>query len=69
MSEEQSTVIDAKRRSFGGKTKDFKDKEERNREKKHLKAYLKGHKFYFHGFVTTPRGRERAMYKVHENWT
>lgn len=57
-------------RSFGGKTKDFDSKEERNREKNHLRAYLAGRKYYFFGFFTNALGqRERVMYKVKEVWT
>ncbi len=34
---------------FGGKTENFKDKSEQAFEKKHLKAYLKGQKYFYHG--------------------
>ncbi len=34
---------------FGGRTENFKDKSEQAFEKKHLKAYLKGHKYFYHG--------------------
>lgn len=34
---------------FGGKTADFKDENERAFEKKHLRAYLKGHTRFTHG--------------------
>jgi hypothetical protein len=59
-----------KKRAFGGKTSGFKDADEKNREKKHLKAYLAGKKTYVHGFVTNQRGkRERVVYGVLEIWT
>jgi len=38
-----------KTRVFKGKLIDFKDKEERNFEKKHLKAYLRGDEFFEYG--------------------
>lgn len=48
------------KRSFGGKTSDFKDKAEQALEQKHLKAYLKGYKVFRHG----------SMYhKVKEIWS
>lgn len=52
------------KRAFGGKTENFKDKEERNREKKHLKAYLKGQRYFFHGFEETITGRKSIRYVV-----
>jgi len=41
---------DVKKRTFGGKLSGFTDRSEANFEKKHLKAYLKGHEFFRHGF-------------------
>jgi UDP-2,3-diacylglucosamine pyrophosphatase LpxH len=38
-----------KTRHFLGKIENFKDKKEKELEKKHLKAYLKGHKLFVHG--------------------
>lgn len=38
-------------RTFGGKTKDFKTKEERNFNKAMLKAYLKGKSIFQYGFT------------------
>jgi hypothetical protein len=37
------------KRGFGGKIDNFESKAERAFEKKHLKAYLKGHKQFRHG--------------------
>ena len=36
-------------RQFKGKIDNFSSKEERNFEKKHLKAYLRGDKYFFYG--------------------
>ncbi len=36
-------------RKFLGKLKNFENKEEQKREKKHLKNYLKGNPTYIHG--------------------
>jgi hypothetical protein len=38
------------RKGFGGKLKDFATTAERNFEKAHLKAYLRGRKSFKHGF-------------------
>ncbi len=38
------------KRSFGGKIDNFETKEERNFQKKHLRAYLKGNSHFRHGF-------------------
>jgi hypothetical protein len=64
---------DEHNRSFGGKVKDFSDKDERTKEKKHLKAYLRGRFFYRHGLESFMVG-EREMLKpmvheVKEVWT
>jgi len=53
-------------RSFGGKISDFKDKSEKDYEQKHLKAYLKGFKFFRHGFETNG---EPAYFPVIEKWS
>lgn len=55
------------RRSFGGKTENFKDKAERAFEQKHLKAYIGGHKRFRHGY--DPKSREPNWYMVKENWS
>ncbi len=44
-----SNIIEEPRFKFGGKTSDFKDKVERNFEKAHLKAYLRGDLKFTHG--------------------
>jgi hypothetical protein len=43
-------------RKFLGKTEGFKDKQERNFENKHLKAYLNGHTHFIHGRTKTQHG-------------
>lgn len=59
-------------RKFLGKLDEFESKEEQKREAKHLKAYLKGDKFYFFGFreFTNPKtqtvGRVPNMFPVLE---
>ena len=55
-----------KRRSFLGKLNGFESKDERNRETKHLKSYLKGYKYYTHGFETVNGKRERKYYEVQQ---
>jgi len=57
-------------RSFGGKIDNFTDKQERAFEKAHLKAYLKGHKVFFYGFIDHPvtGQRIRAQHNVKEIW-
>jgi hypothetical protein len=61
----QTIQTEAKpKRQFGGKTENFNSKEERNREKKHLKAYLKGQRYFFHGFIPRVTGREAARFPV-----
>jgi hypothetical protein len=47
-------LSDEHTRSFGGKTEGFESREEAIREKKHLKAYLKGKKFFYYGFESVP---------------
>lgn len=41
-------------RSFGGKTEGFESREEAIREKKHLKAYLQGKKYFNYGYESVP---------------
>jgi hypothetical protein len=45
---------------FGGKITDFISKEEKNFEQKHLKAYLKGKKYFRHGFKTLSESGHRV---------
>lgn len=55
-----------KKRSFGGKTENFKNKEEKRFEEKHLKAYLKGSKRFADGkdsITGLPK-----YFLVKENW-
>ena len=54
-----------KRRSFGGKTSGFNSRIERNVQKKHLIAYLKGEKLFRYG--RDERGFP-LMFNVIENW-
>ena len=42
-------------RSFGGKLSGFVSKEERKYQRKNLKAYMKGDKFFRYGFDTNRR--------------
>lgn len=58
-------------RSFGGKTVGFNSIWERNFEKKHLQAYLKGHRQFSFGFTTDPitKLKEQVWYNVQEKWT
>lgn len=51
--------MEEKRRCFGGKLKDFKDKQERAVEKVHLAAYLKGQIWFYYKGKT---------YKVKQEW-
>lgn len=61
---------DTHTRSFGGKIKDFKDKLERDFEKAHLKAYLKGKKSFRFRYRTLENGISVPNYfEVKENWT
>lgn len=55
-------------RNFGGKIDGFKNKEERNFEKKHLKAYLRGDKRFRNGYIYTDIGREIYYAAVKELW-
>lgn len=56
------------KRSFGGKIIDFISNYERNFEKKHLKAYLKGKKTFNYGFKTVGDFRIPASFPVKEIW-
>jgi len=58
-------------RSFGGKTDNFSDKQERAFEKAHLKAYLRGDKMFYFGFIDHPvtGQRIRSEHQVKEVWT
>jgi len=47
-------LSDEHTRSFGGKTEGFESREEAIREKKHLKAYLAGKKYFTYGFEEVP---------------
>lgn len=59
------------RRSFGGKTDNFSDKQERAFEKAHLRAYLRGDKIFYLCFITHPvtGQRIRSEHQVKEVWT
>ena len=53
------------KRTFGGKTDNFTDKQEKAFEKAHLKAYLAGKEYFYYGFITNGIGnRERARHEV-----
>ena len=47
-------LSDEHTRSFGGKLTGFESREEAIREKKHLKAYLTGKKYFNYGFENIP---------------
>lgn len=50
---------------FGGKLTDFKDKQERAFEKKHLWAFIRGMTEFRHGFHSDAHGvRHPTYYKV-----
>jgi hypothetical protein len=51
-------------RKFYGKLDNFTSKEEKNKEKNHLNAYLHGRTFYQYGFETTISGRVPAYHPV-----
>lgn len=53
-------------RSFGGKTEGFKNKEEQRFEQKHLKAYLRGDKFFKFGY---DKNGYPIFHKVNEIWS
>ena len=72
-----SKIEVTKRRSFGGKTSGFKDKDERDFEQKHLQAYIKGKPFFRHRYKTVEEEimgqkverRIPAYYPTKEIWT
>ena len=45
-------------RLFGGKTENFKNKEEKVFNQRMLKAYLKGHKHFYYGIDSVNGGRK-----------
>jgi hypothetical protein len=52
-------------RTFGGNLMGpYKDKEERNFEKAHLHAYLKGWEYFQHGFELVEGVKKPAIFKV-----
>jgi len=54
----KAIVIEEKApRKFLGKTSSFLNKKERNSEKKHLKAYLRGNKYWANGFFDLKQGK------------
>lgn len=61
---------DTHTRRFLGKLTDFESKQERRREKKHLRAYLKGRKFFQDGFEdgNLPGQRIPRYFPVLEKW-
>lgn len=56
----------SKTRHFGGKIKDFVDKQERAFEKKHLRAYLRGDKLFQYGYREGRLVGEPAIFVVKE---
>lgn len=57
-------------RTFGGKIDGFTDKQERAFEKAHLRAYLRGDKMFYFGFIDHPVTGQRVhmRYEVKEVW-
>jgi len=56
-------------RSFGGKTGNFESRVEEKHEKLHLKAYLKGVKFFSNGYKVDENGnRSIAWFDTKEIW-
>lgn len=53
------------KRTFLGKLKDFANKQERNFEKAHLKAYLKGHQFFSFGKNSFTGDKNRFVVQQH----
>ena len=49
-------------RKFYGKLNGFASKEERNKEKNHLNAYIHGRTFYQYGFQTLQTGMRVPVY-------
>lgn len=59
------TTSDAKPfRKFLGKIDGFVDKQEKNLQKAHLKAYIGGHEFFHYGYS----GGQRCKYKVQQQY-
>lgn len=56
------------KRSFGGKTSGFSNKQEKSFERAHLSAYLKGHKNFNHGFSGIYPNNLPNTHEVKENW-
>lgn len=57
------------RRYFGGKLDGFSSKEERNFEKKHLKCYKRGDKWFIHGYTIDESGNKKPnIFVVKEEW-
>lgn len=54
-------------RKFLGKIKDFSSPEERKLEGKHLKAYIKGHKYYKDGTYREIFNPLTGLYERHPN--
>jgi len=50
------------RAGFGGKLTGFKNTAERNFEKAHLRAYLRGRRWFAHGFRTNKQGERQGDY-------
>ncbi len=63
-----SNLTPEKTRSFEGKLTGFKNNNERNFETKHLRAYIKGHRQFQHGYYYEHGVRYPAMFKVQEKW-
>lgn len=58
-----------KRRSFGGKLSGFENNDDRNKEKAHLKAYLRGQKKFRHGCWPGLTGNIPKYFDVIEIWS
>lgn len=72
LAEKRNRKLTEKTRSFGGKLiTTGLNTFERNFEKKHLQAYLKGHKIFSFGFSDVPGSimKEQNWFKVKEIWT
>ena len=54
-------LSDEHTRSFGGKLTGFESREEAIREKKHLKAYLAGKKYFYYGFESIPMSQALGL--------
>ena len=62
---EATTILDEKRRMFGGKVTGFSSREERAHENKHLKAYLAGRPYFFNG---RDNDGNRVVFRTLEFW-